>query len=207
MAKTPPTTEAGAAEARFASGIGDRDGPVPDVGRGSTLAADEGDAVEAAPPRRRGCQMTPAQRALSLLVRREHSQLELRRKLVAKGVETEDADAAVERMTREGWQDDARFAASLARSRAGNGYGPLRIEAELAMHQLDSAQVAAAFDALDEDGEGDWEARACDLLARRYDGAALQADPALRRKAVDFLLRRGFGGELAYAAVRRLRER
>ena len=44
-----------------------------------------------------------------------------------------------------------------------------------------------------------------DLLERRYDVAAFAGDPALRRKAVDFLLRRGFDAETAYGAVRALR--
>ena len=149
--------------------------------------------------------MTPAQRALSLLVRREHSRPELLRKLAARGVEPDAASEAVDKMTEAGWQDDGRFAASLARSRASTGYGPLRIEAELSTHRLDSAQITAAFDALAEDGEADWSQRARDLLERRYDVAAFPGDPALRRKAVDFLLRRGFDAETAYAAVRALR--
>lgn len=60
-------------------------------------------------------QPTPVQRALGLLVRREHSRKELARKLTARGVETEDAIAAVERLASEGWQDDTRFACSLVR--------------------------------------------------------------------------------------------
>ena len=82
------------------------------------------------PGRRRSRrEQTPVQRALGLLVRREHSRKELTRKLAAKGLESEDVTAAVERLAAEGWQDDTRFAESLVRSRAGNGYGPLRIRA------------------------------------------------------------------------------
>ncbi len=157
-------------------------------------------------PRKPRRQMTPAQRALSLLVRREHSRPELLRKLAARGVEADAAADAVDRMTEAGWQDDGRFAASLARSRALAGHGPLRIEAELSTHRLDGAQIAAALEALAEAGEADWPARARDLLERRYDVAAFADDPALRRKAVDFLLRRGFDGETAYGAVRALRD-
>jgi len=58
---------------------------------------------------------TPVQRALGLLVRREHSRKELVRKLRGRGVEPEAAVAAVGRLAEEGWQDDARFAASLVR--------------------------------------------------------------------------------------------
>lgn len=159
----------------------------------------------AAGRRKKRRELTPAQRALSLLVRREHSQPELLRKLAARGIEPEAAADAVERMREAGWQDDGRFAASLARSRATGGHGPLRIEAELATHRLDAGKIAAAFESLAADGEADWPQRARDLLERRYDVAAFEDDPALRRKAVDFLLRRGFDGETAYGAVRALR--
>jgi regulatory protein len=170
---------------------------------GPGLIADAG--APAAGRRKKRRELTPAQRALSLLVRREHSQPELLRKLAARGIEPEAAADAVERMREAGWQDDGRFAASLARSRATGGHGPLRIEAELATHRLDAGRIAAAFESLAADGEADWPQRARDLLERRYDVGAFADDPALRRKAVDFLLRRGFDGETAYGAVRALR--
>jgi regulatory protein len=147
-------------------------------------------------PRRRRPEPTPVQRALSLLVRREHSRKELTRKLAARGVEAEEARAAVERMTAEGWQDDARFAEQLVRSRANNGYGPLRIRAELGTHGLDREAVAAALAAWD----GDWDEQARDLVRRRFPGGF--DDPATRRKAADFLIRRGFSADQVRAATR-----
>ncbi|NLW96856.1 MAG: regulatory protein RecX [Xanthomonadaceae bacterium] len=139
---------------------------------------------------------SPAQRALGLLVRREHSRRELERKLAARGVEEAEAAKAVELMREQGWQDDTRFAVSLARSRAGSGYGPLRIRQELEMHQLDPGAVDAAFQALAEDGEDDWAARARSLVQRRY-GELDDADRARRHKAAEHLLRRGFDVETA----------
>ncbi|WP_407352208.1 regulatory protein RecX [Luteimonas sp. R10] len=134
---------------------------------------------------------TPAQRALGLLVRREHSRRELERKLTARGVEADEAARAVERMAAEGWQDDARFAVSLARSRVAAGYGPQRIRAELESHGLDAATVEAAFAALAEDGEDDWRGRAQALLERRF-GDLRVAGQDRRRKAAEYLIRRGF---------------
>ena len=151
--------------------------------------------------RRRRPEPTPAQRALGLLVRREHSRKELADKLAARGIARDEAEAAVERMAAEGWQDDARFAASLARARAMSGYGPLRIRAELATHGLDEAMVAAAFEALAEAGDDDWAARARALVQRRF-GDGLAGDFARRRKAADFLLRRGFDGDAIRRATR-----
>jgi len=150
--------------------------------------------------RRRRAEPTPAQRALGLLVRREHSRRELTRKLVARGVATEDAQAAVTRMREAGWQDDVRFAVSLARSRAGSGYGPLRIRAELGTHAIGAEAIAQAFAALAEAGEDDWNARARELVRRRFGQVAGNAAQA--RKAADFLLRRGFDGDSIRATVR-----
>ena len=150
-------------------------------------------------PRRQ--ESTPAQRALALLVRREHSRPELTRKLLARGISEDEAVAAVEKMAAAGWQDDTRFACSLARTRAGNGYGPLRIRAELASHGLGGEAVAAAFAALTEIGEDDWPARARDLVQRRF-GLSIADTPALQRKAADFLIRRGFDGDSVRMALR-----
>ena len=146
--------------------------------------------------------MTPAQRALGLLVRREHSRKELTRKLTARGVPENEAGLAVQRMTAEGWQDDARFASSLARMRMAHGYGPIRIRAELGTHGLGEEMIEAALTALERAGEGDWPAIARDLVRRRY-GATLATDIALRRKAADFLIRRGFDGDSVRYATRR----
>ena len=144
---------------------------------------------------------TPAQRALGLLARREHSKKELARKLQARGVEQQQAEAAIARMVAEGWQDDARFAAGLARMRANGGYGPLRIRAELGTHGLTDETIAAAFAALAEAGDDDWTGRARELVSRRH-GTGVAHDAAVRRKAADYLARRGFDAASIRAALR-----
>ena len=151
-------------------------------------------------PRRPRPEPTPAQRALSLLVRREHSRSELARKLVARGVGETEAAEAVERMAEAGWQDDQRFACSIARARAASGYGPAWIRAELGSHGIGEGMVDQAFAALAEAGEDDWGARARDLAARRF-GDRLDT-LAGQRKAADFLYRRGFDGDCVRSAVR-----
>lgn len=137
------------------------------------------------------------QRALGMLTRREHSRQELGRKLVSRGVDRGDAQAAIDKLVAAGWQDDARFAESLVRSRASAGYGPAFIRAELATHGLASDAISLAMEAF----EGDWTGNARDLIARRHAGAQT-GDRAAQRKAVDFLLRRGFSMEQARAALR-----
>jgi regulatory protein len=139
---------------------------------------------------------TAMQRALGLLTRREHSRKELARKLVSRGVDPAEVEAAVEKLASAGWQDERRFAESLVRARASTGYGPLHIRAELSTHDLPAAVRQEALDGFD----GDWAEIAADLVHRRF---GRLGDARLReRKAVDFLMRRGFPGDLARAAAR-----
>ncbi|HAI47543.1 MAG TPA: recombination regulator RecX [Stenotrophomonas sp.] len=147
--------------------------------------------------KRRVIEQTPVQRALGLLVRREHSRKELTRKLQARGIETEAAVAAVATLSEAGWQDDTRFAENLVRIRANTGYGPIHIRAELGTHGLDSEQIALAMDTF----EGDWAENARDLVCRRFGEAGPQELPQ-RRKAADLLARRGFDGDTIRRATR-----
>ena len=156
------------------------------------------DEEEQGLPRKRRAkrvEQTPVQRALGLLVRREHSRVELTRKLLQRGIEAENAQAAVERLSEAGWQDEARFAHGLVRSRAAAGYGPLHIRAELGTHRLPDELVRQAMDQY----EGDWEQNARALVARRFAGQL--DDPVRRRKAADLLARRGFGSGIAGAVL------
>ncbi|MFC3549832.1 recombination regulator RecX [Lysobacter cavernae] len=150
------------------------------------------------PGRRRAVrELSTTQRALGLLTRREHSRKELTRKLTSRGLDADEVEAAVERLAGDGWQDDARFAESLVRSRASGGYGPIRIRAELGTHGLDGEAIARALAGFD----GDWSENARDLVRRRF-GSTVTEDLALRRKAADFLFRRGFDGDSVRAATR-----
>lgn len=165
-----------------------------DAGHGGGLFAPE----PVTPGRRRKRQpASTLQRALGLLVRREHSRKELARKLVTRGLDAEEVAAAVDKLAEAGWQDDTRFAEGLVRLRANAGYGPIHVRAELGTHGLDSDAVAAAMDSF----EGDWLDNARDLVRRRY-GDGVAEDLALRRKAADLLMRRGFPGDIVRAATR-----
>ncbi|GHB97048.1 regulatory protein RecX [Thermomonas carbonis] len=158
---------------------------------------DGGETSSSARNRRRRPEPSPTQRALGLLTRREHSRKELARKLVSRGVETADACAVVDKLTAAGWQDDTRFAQSLVRSRAGAGYGPGWIRAELGTHGLGAEAVLAALASFEED----WADVARGLIRRRFSGDG-PLDVAQRRKAADLLLRRGFSMEHVRTATR-----
>lgn len=149
-----------------------------------------------APKRRRRPEPTPVQQALALLTRREHSRQELARKLLQRGIAREDAAAAIDRLAEAGWQDDARFAEALVRSRAGSGYGPVYIRAELGAHGLAGELVEAALAGYEEE----WIGHARQLLRRRHP-QALTGDRDACRKGAEFLLRRGFGMAQVRAAL------
>ena len=136
----------------------------------------------------------PKTQALKLLARREHSARELKRKLTARGIGEDEAGAAVAHAAGEGWQSDARYAEMLVRTRAGSGYGPVRIEAELEVAGVPSEQIRAALDA----AGVDWRALAVAQHAKKF--GAPPRSSAERAKHYRFLQGRGFdSGQIAAA--------
>lgn len=126
-------------------------------------------------------------KALGLLARREHSRIELKRKLRQGGYVGEEASEALDRLGEQRYQDDDRFAEVLIRSRVAQGYGPMRIRAELKTHGLPDARVRQLLDG----AEVDWAESAANQLRRRYGGLG-SSDPAEKQRRAQFLLRRGF---------------
>lgn len=139
---------------------------------------------------------TPMARAVAMLSRREHSQVELIQKLTAKGVDEEEARKAVEELKALDLQSDERFLESKVRQRVGGGYGPKRALVELSGHGLDEAEVEQA---VERPGEA-WTQGAYDLIERRYGESPLPFE--LRQKALGLLVRRGFSFEKAQQVIR-----
>lgn len=152
---------------------------------------------KARPPVGSGGKTTAYGRALGLLARREHSRAELKTKLARGGYAAEDAEAAIVSLDSAALQSDARFAAALARSRAGQGYGPRRIVAELKSHGIADAAIREVLNELDVD----WRLSARRQLDRQY-GAGRAVSPGERARRAGFLLRRGFDGPTVSAVTR-----
>lgn len=74
-------------------------------------------------------------RAIGFLSRREHSRLELTRKLKAHASDPETLEQLLDQLERENWQSDQRFAQSLVNRRAPR-QGTLRILQELRQHRI-----------------------------------------------------------------------
>lgn len=117
--------------------------------------------------RRRPASDDPAaarERALRLLARREHSSRELQDKLRQRGFDDTPTREAIDALREAGWQSDARYAESLLRSRVAQGYGPLRIAAELEAAGVANGQIREALGT----AEVDWQACAIRAWARHF---------------------------------------
>lgn len=134
-------------------------------------------------------------RAIKLLARREHASGELIRKLTQRGFDADAAVAVAAELAAENLLSEARFAESLARGRAGRGYGPLRIRAELSAKGVGDDAIDDALASL----ETDWGALAGDVRRKRF-GAAMPADFPAKAKQMRFLQQRGFDAD----AIRRV---
>ena len=132
---------------------------------------------------------------MRLLARREHSPRELRLKLEQRGFLPGAIQPGLEQLREQGYLSEARFAESLARHRLSQGYGELRIRAELRQHELGSELIGQAVDALD----ADWPELAA-AQARRHFGT-LPDRPDARQRIQRYLIQRGFPPAAVRAAL------
>lgn len=133
---------------------------------------------------------------LRLLVRREHSERELRFKLERREYEAAVIDEVIARLVDDGYLSDARFAEVFVRSRYERGAGPLKIRAELRERGVDEGLVEDAFREL----AADWFDAARQQRDRRF-GMVPPQDFRERARQMRFLQQRGFSGEQARAAL------
>ncbi len=135
--------------------------------------------------------------ALSALARREHSRLELERRLYARGHGADVIAVTLDRLERSGLLDADRFCESFIRSRISRGQGPARIERELTERGIESGRAA---DALRD--TRDWVALAREVRRRKF-GNEVPNSYKERARQSRFLQYRGFSTEQIRAAMRR----
>jgi regulatory protein len=139
-------------------------------------------------------QLSLKARALKYLSTREHSRLELGRKLSRYAEEGDDVEALLDFLEKNNWLSQERFAESLVHRRAGR-YGNNRVLSELQQHGVKG-------DALDElkSGLKETEAkRAREVWRRKFDSVPRDAEE--RGKQMRFLLQRGFSQSAVRAAL------
>lgn len=130
--------------------------------------------------------------AVRLLARREHSRLELARKLASRGHADDLIEETVADLARAGLQSDDRFAQAFVRSALERGHGPLKIRAGLTQRGVDGDTASAYFE-LDAD---EWSERAATALRKRF-GSAPVDDRADWARRARFLAGRGFPSDVA----------
>nr|VFJ68677.1 MAG: regulatory protein [Candidatus Kentron sp. FW] len=138
-------------------------------------------------------------KALSLLARREHSTMELSRKLAAKRIREESITAIVSRLHRENLLSDARFTESFARQRIASGYGPIRIRHELHQRGIDKDTIGQNLTR----EEDEWIDSVSEVRRKRF-GAGKPKDHRERARQIRFLMYRGFASEHICKALDRI---
>lgn len=140
-------------------------------------------------------QLSLKARALRFLSMREHSRLELGRKLSKYAEEGDDIEALLDLLEKNNWLSQQRFSESLIHRRSAR-FGNSRIVAELQSHGVkgEALQELKA-------GLADSEtARACEVWERKFGEVA--TDPKERNKQMRFLMLRGFSQRAVQAAMK-----
>ena len=128
-------------------------------------------------------------RALRLLSQREHSRLELERKLAGHEEEPGQLRRVLDELQAKDFISEERVLESVLHRRAAR-LGAGRIRQELQQKGLDPERVAEAMEQL----KGTELERARSVWRRKFD--APPADAAQRARQARFLAARGFGGEV-----------
>ena len=135
--------------------------------------------------------------ALNMLARREHSQSELRQKLVSRFKEqAEEVEDILLQLIAENYQSDKRFCESFIHFRQQKGYGKMRITSELRQKGIDSELMEASFNLV----EVDWFELAYKLKRAKF-GDAVSNDYKTRAKQYRYLQYRGFSSDQINYAI------
>ena len=80
--------------------------------------------------------------ALKMLMRREHSKLELSQKLQAKGFDIVEVNSSISKLVQQNYQSDDRFSEGFILMRFNQGKGPVKIASELKMRGIDTFDLS-----------------------------------------------------------------
>lgn len=134
-------------------------------------------------------------RAMRLLARREHSRVELGRKLAAHAEDFAEVEAVLDQLQQRGWLSDERYAEQMVQVRRGK-FGSARIVHELREKGIDEALIADTLSGLKEGELG--AARA--VWEKKFGEPPVDAKE--RAKQIRFLMSRGFRQEIISQVLR-----
>ena len=140
-------------------------------------------------------------RAVSYLSRREHSRVELARKLSPHADTPEEVEALLDSLAREGWQSDSRFVQGVVHTKSP-AQGSVRIIHALRQQGISDAEVARVREQL-KDTEFE---RAREVWQKRFgakESAGQSSTPAEYAKQARFLAARGFTHDVIRRVLKR----
>lgn len=141
--------------------------------------------------------LSPKDRALGWLARREYGFDELVQRLIKDAEQSpEEAEVLVQQLADANLQSDTRFVESFIRSRIFKGQGPRKIRAELSQRRVDAAMIQMGL----EEADVDWLELARDRLERKF-GQAPAEDIKEKAKRVRYLAGLGFDESMIYSLV------
>jgi regulatory protein len=142
---------------------------------------------------------------LSMVNRRMHTELEIRRKLYKKFIDSETIQLGMERAEELGLLDDEQFARVYVGEKYElNGWGRRRIESELYKRGVSRVFVENAFDEYIGDGGEELEYQNLKQAAEKKlkQLRKREEDPhKLKRKLLSHLASRGFSASMCYQAM------
>ena len=119
--------------------------------------------------------------ALKMLIRREHSQLELSKKLKLKGFKDTDIKKSINLLIEQSYQSDERFSEAFILMRYNQGKGPVIISSELKKRGIENFNLSIF----------DWFELAKEVRNKKF-GKNLPLDYKTQAKQKRFLKSRGF---------------
>ena len=118
---------------------------------------------------------------LKMLMRREHSRLELFQKLQTKGFDVDVVNNSISRLVEQNYQSDDRFSEEFIQMRFNQGKGPVKIASELKMRGVNTFDLSVF----------DWFQLAKEIRQRKFgDLSSLDFKETAKQKR--FLQSRGF---------------
>ena len=118
---------------------------------------------------------------LKMLMRREHSRLELFQKLQTKGFDVDVVNNSISKLVGQNYQSDERFSEEFIQMRFNQGKGPVKIASELKMRGVNTFDLSVF----------DWFQLAKEIRQRKFgDLSSLDFKETAKQKR--FLQSRGF---------------
>ena len=118
---------------------------------------------------------------LKMLMRREHSRLELFQKLQTKGFDVDVVNNSISKLVEQNYQSDDRFSEEFIQMRFNQGKGPVKIASELKMRGINTFDLSVF----------DWFQLAKEIRQKKFgDLSSLDFKETAKQKR--FLQSRGF---------------